>query len=114
MLGEIKVVNIKKFDDKEHPEAACVNIMRPNPLGNPFFMDGEEQREIVIRKFYHYLRKEYAKKDTVYNELMKLVEILKSGKDVYLICCCAPKLCHGNIIQNAVEGIIRNESKKKN
>ena len=114
MLGEIKVVNIKKFDEKEHPEAACVNIMRPNPLGNPFFMDGEEQREISVRKFYHYLRKEYAKKDKVYNELMSILETIKAGKDVYLICICSPRLCHGDIIKNAISGIIQNEAKKIN
>lgn len=107
MFGEIYVVNIKNFD-KTKVSGEVVNIMRPSILGNPFKMEKEDDREISVVKFYHYLRDEYAKKDMVYKELFKIYEILKTGKDVYLVCCCAPKLCHGDIIKNALKGMLKN------
>ena len=56
---------------------------------------------------------EFKKKEEVYQELIKIVEKLKSGKDVYLACCCAPMLCHGDVIANAVMGIIEHEQRNK-
>lgn len=114
MIGELKVVNKRTFKEESFPDARCINIMSPNPLCNPFLMEDESQREIAVTKFYHYLRKEYAKKDKVYNELMSILETIKAGKDVYLICLCSPRLCHGDIIKNAISGIIQNEAKKIN
>jgi hypothetical protein len=110
MLGVIKVVNIKTFDSSRI-DGEVFNIMRPSILGNPFKMEDESDREIVVRSFYHYLRKEFTKKEEVFNELKRLTEIVKSGKDLFLVCCCAPKSCHGDIIKNAIEGIINYESR---
>ena len=59
------------------------------------------------------LREEFKKKEEVYQELIKIVEKLKSGKDVYLVCCCAPMLCHGDVIANAVMGIIEHEQRNR-
>ena len=111
MVGTIKVVNIKNFDFSVDGEV--VNIMRPHILGNPFRMSSEDEREIVVRKFYHYLRDEYVKKGDVYNELVRLSSIVKDGKDLYLVCCCYPKLCHGEVISRAIMGMISNEQKSK-
>ena len=111
MMGDIYVVNYKKFD-RGDAVGICENIMRPSDLGNPFKMDDEGQREIVVRQFYHYLRKEYQKKGKVYEKLMYLSKKVMEGEDLYLICCCSPKLCHGDIIKNALIGIINNEIKK--
>lgn len=113
MVGEIYVVNKKTFSEEGLEGAEVINIMRPSILGNPFHMSDEEQREIVAIKFYHYLRKEYAKKEQVYNELLSLSKIVLGGKDLYLVCCCAPRLCHGNIIKKAIAGIIKNACKEK-
>lgn len=113
MYGEIQVVNYKNFDKRNDDKNLIVNIMRPNILSNPFVMNSEEERELVIVKFYHYLREEYKKKDKVYNELIRLKDIVKSGVNVYLLCCCYPKNCHGNIIKEAIKGILSNESKIK-
>lgn len=112
MVGTIKVVNVNSFDERK-VDGEVINIMRPSILGNPFRMSSEDEREIVVRKFYHYLREEFKKKEEVYQELIKIVEKLKSGKDVYLACCCAPMLCHGDVIVNAVMGIIEHEQRNR-
>lgn len=112
MVGTIKVVNIDKFN-KENICGDIINIMNPQILGNPFRMKSEDDREICVRKFYHYLREEYKKKGNIYNELLRISNIVKEGKDVYLVCCCAPKLCHGEIIARAIMGMIEYEQKEK-
>lgn len=111
MVGTIKVVNVENFDNNSIKNGEVINIMSPQILGNPFRMQSEDEREIVVRKFYHYLREEYVKRGDIYNELIKLSSIIKEGKDLYLLCCCSPKLCHGEIIARAVMGIIKYEQK---
>lgn len=112
MVGTIKVVNVNSFDERK-VDGEVINIMRPSILGNPFNMSSEDEREISVRKYYHYLREEFKKKEEVYQELIKIVEKLKSGKDVYLACYCAPMLCHGDVIANAVMGIIEHEQRNR-
>ena len=112
MVGTIKVVNVNSFDERK-VDGEVINIMRPSILGNPFNMSSEDEREISVRKYYHYLREEFKKKEEVYQELIKIVEKLKSGKDVYLVCYCAPMLCHGDVIVNAVMGIIEHEQRNR-
>ena len=112
MVGTIKVVNIENFHENE-VDGEVINIMRPSILGNPFRMNSEDEREIVVRKFYHYLREQFKKKEEVYQELMNIVEKLNAGKDVYLVCSCSPMLCHGDVIANAVMGIIEHGQRSK-
>lgn len=112
MVGTIKVVNVKSFDERR-VDGEVINIMRPSILGNPFRMSSEEEREIVVRKFYHFLREEYLKKEDIYKELVRIANMVKEGKDVYLVCCCAPKLCHGEVIARAIWGMIEHEQGKK-
>ena len=112
MVGTIKVVNVNSFDERK-VDGEVINIMRPSILGNTFNMSSEDEREISVRKYYHYLREEFKKKEEVYQELIKIVEKLKSGKDVYLVCYCAPMLCHGDVIANAVMGIIEHEQRNR-
>lgn len=112
MVGTIKVVNVNSFDERK-VDGEVINIMRPSILGNPFNMSSEDEREISVRKYYHYLREEFKKKEEVYQELIKIVEKLKSGKDIYLVCYCAPMLCHGDVIANAVMGIIEHEQRNR-
>lgn len=105
-MGSIQVVNIRQFSEKTVTDGICIRIFRPNILGNPFYMKDESERESVITKFHTYLQEEYRKRREVFNELMRLVDIIKSGQNLYLICFCAPKPCHGDIIAQAIRGII--------
>jgi hypothetical protein len=66
---------------------ASVYIGRPSKWGNPFPMGEEKDREQVIAKFEQYLMNS--------PELLAQIGELK-GKD--LVCFCAPKACHGDIL----------------
>jgi hypothetical protein len=65
-----------------------VYIGRPGKWGNPFSITPEVSREEVIEKFIQFL-----------NNRPDLIEQAKEelkGRD--LICYCAPKACHGDIL----------------
>lgn len=110
MVGTIKVVNVKTFDESK-VNGEVIGIVSPAILGNPFEMSSEDDREISVRKFYHYLREEFVKKEEVYKELVRISDLVKSGKDVYLVCCCSPMLCHGDVVKNAIMGMIEHEQR---
>ena len=109
-MGTIKVVNIRQFSEKTVIDGICVRIFRPNILGNPFYMQDESERESVIFKYHKYLQEEYRKRGKVYDELLRLVDIVRSGQNLYLICFCAPKSCHGDVIAQAIRGIIEHSA----
>jgi len=45
------------------------------------------------------------KQRNVINGLEKMVEMLKEG-DINLVCYCAPKRCHAEVIKNKVMGML--------
>jgi hypothetical protein len=67
--------------------ARGVYIGRPSKWGNPFAMRDESDRERVIALFEQYLLNS--------PELLAQLGELK-GQD--LVCYCAPKACHGDIL----------------
>lgn len=87
-------------------ESVVVNIMRGSILGNPFKMNNENEREIVINRFASWLRNQYASGGEVKKELHRLAKESKN-KNIYLECCCAPKACHGDFIKVAIENIAK-------
>lgn len=71
----------------------AVNIMRPSKWGNPFIIGKDGNREEVVEKFIIYLINN--------KKLLSQVQELR-GKD--LVCCCAPKLCHGHVLEYFANG----------
>ena len=79
-----KVLN--KYTDP--PSQNSVNIMRGTKWGNPYVIGPDGTRESVVRAH---------KQDILNNpKLIKQIRIELKGKD--LVCCCAPKACHGDIL----------------
>lgn len=66
-------------------------IGRPTIFGNPYILEREEDREIVLEKYKTYFTKRIEKDP----EFREAVLSLK-GKD--LACWCAPRACHGDVI----------------
>ena len=92
----IKVVNRKNFNGKG------IYIGRPSPLGNPFVIGRDGDREKVIEKYREYLKKAIKYNDRIKAEFEKIRELNKKG-DVILICWCAPQKCHGDVIREMIE-----------
>jgi hypothetical protein len=79
-----------------------VYIGRGSVLGNPFIIGKDGNREEVIEKYRKYLWVEMVKRDTIWNELIRLYGIWKEKGHLSLGCYCFPKACHGQVIGSAL------------
>lgn len=84
-----KVLN-KYTDDCRN----AVYIGRGSKYGNPYVIDRDGTREEVVEKYRKYIEG--------YPELIALVKRNLRGKN--LVCYCAPKSCHGDILLEIANG----------
>jgi len=68
-----------------------------SPLGNPFRpIGGEAGRQTAIRQYRHWLWKQLCTRNAAV-----LAELDKVTADTVLLCHCAPKDCHADVISKA-------------
>jgi len=92
--------------NKKH-EARGIYVGRPSPLGNPFAMQGEATRAAVIRAYEDWLAEQLLDPSSPANrEIHRLAELARK-QDMCLVCWCAPKRCHADIIKRTIEAINR-------
>lgn len=102
MPNELNVVN------KHHgqwPNRRYVYIGRPSPLGNPHKMGRDMTREAAVYLYKEDLHAKLAAGDeAVINELERIGAMVldNSGEPVCLVCFCAPKACHGDVIKEVI------------
>lgn len=77
------------------PEDA-IWIMRGSVWGNPFPLHKDTNREEVLEKYTAYLKHMIKTRQYTLEQLASL-----HNKD--LVCCCAPKLCHGFPLEKAAK-----------
>ena len=92
----IRVVNKRNF------KGEGIYIGRPSPLGNPFVIGRDGNRDEVIEKYSDYIVRELERNEKVRDEFNRIVELSRKG-DVNLVCWCAPKKCHGDVIKSMIE-----------
>lgn len=68
--------------------AGAVYIGRPSRWGNPFEIGEDGNREEVVAKYRTWLMAQ--------PDLIKAAQKELAGKD--LVCFCAPKACHGDVL----------------
>lgn len=92
----VTVVNKRNHSTGEY-------VGRPSILGNPFRMNKESERESVIEKYRVWLKKQIEEHDPlIVSELSRLKAIADAG-DLILVCWCAPKRCHAEVIKEILE-----------
>ena len=97
MFGEI----VFSKEDKHDISLDVCDIFCPN----------DEIKEIRMRNFYHFLRKEYSKKEEVYDKLNKLSKEMFSGKNILVFSSKEENDCLVFIFKNIMSGI--NNAKTK-
>lgn len=80
---------------KQYPPNAVL-IDRTTKWGNPFVMSDESQRDDCCNRFEEYLLNS--------TDLITAVKRELAGKD--LVCWCAPKRCHGDILLRVANSLI--------
>ena len=107
----IQIVN--KY--KHTPTPNDVYIGRGSPLGNPFSwhpnVDSKfrvTDRTEAINKYVEYAN--WAKmNDPAFRAVLdRLIEMTLRHEPVNLVCFCAPKICHGNVLKEIIETEIKN------
>ena len=97
----IQVINKHKVDLSKL-KSPVVNVMRGSPLGNPFNITKTQSRELSIQNYRKWLWNRINSRDkAVITELAKIKQLAQQGS-VFLLCCCAPKKCHANVIKSCV------------
>lgn len=81
-------------------------VGRPSALGNPFPMREESNREMVVEKYAAWLRQQYRANGKVRAELERLLSIAQQ-QPLELVCFCAPRKCHADVIKKALTGMQR-------
>lgn len=89
------VINIKDapVDWKKNPEYLYIGRAGKGlggKWGNPFKLESESDRATVLRKYIQWLQKQI----TYYSWPEEISEL----RDKILVCFCAPRLCHGDIL----------------
>jgi hypothetical protein len=85
------------------PETVWVRVDRGTPLGNPFHMKDESQRASVIEKYRVWLWDQIkAGHPMVVRELKRLCALERDRGSVTLLCHCAPRPCHADVIIRAL------------
>ncbi len=70
----------------------AIYIGRPSHWGNPYVIGKDGTREEVVEKYHRYASGRFIDHhDTFADDLREL-----QGRD--LVCWCAPKACHGDIL----------------
>jgi hypothetical protein len=72
-------------------------------LGNPFRLEREADREQVCGRYEMWLEAKLTWDSPQRAEIYRLRDIHQRGETIVLLCWCAPKLCHGDIIKRIVE-----------
>jgi len=90
--------------NKKHG-ARGIYVGRPSSLGNPFPLQCETERAAVIRDYEEWLAEQLLDPSSpASREIHRLAALARKG-DLCLICWCAPKACHADIIKRTIEAI---------
>lgn len=114
-MQTIKVISMREKTPANH---TAVYIGRgkagkTNPLGNPFSMKNESQRDAVCEQHIEHVKKQWKIKNSpLRNEIIKLAKRYANGENLALQCFCSPRRCHGEYLAKVIiwvaEKIINN------
>lgn len=103
-LGDIKVGRVNQSIDGY----ISVRCDRKTPLGNPYYMHTESERNLVCDNYTQWLGVAYANNYpiTIKPAIDSITNRVLSGHNVLLQCWCAPKRCHCDSIKSFVLKLI--------
>lgn len=97
------MATLNKYHHGGRVPPGAVNVMRGTPFGNPFPVTPERPREQAVEEFRAWLW-ERIKTDAAFAAQVRALH----GRD--LCCCCAPKVCHADVLARAASWLARRDS----
>jgi hypothetical protein len=106
---EVTVVSVH-----EHKDSIFIGRGKDSPLGNPYFMKDESQRDYVCDRYEDYFNRKLDEEDeVVLNELSRLTMLAIENGYIKLGCFCNtkldPKRCHGDTIKRFLDSVLNLE-----
>ena len=95
----IKIYNLR-FSKPKHPWEFRVD--RSSPLGNPYNMIKESERDLVCDKYKDWFYNT-DHNDAFFKSLLDLRLAYKKYKKLHLFCWCSLKRCHAETIKEYLE-----------
>jgi hypothetical protein len=96
---EEKVPDLKIRIARKGQGLAGFYVGRPTPLGNPFRLEREDQREEVVARYATWLNDQVRRGDPeVIRALEEFYRALRQKGAITLLCFCAPRRCHAEVI----------------
>lgn len=109
----IRVVNMHTASPEERAKAIYIgranriHSRRESWLANPYALGPDMTRERAIKLYRIWLWQHIQEgRRSVYRELERIARLAKSDEEVLLLCYCAPKPCHGDVVKAAIEWMI--------
>lgn len=96
----ITVVN--KYHTPYPPSVRDVYIGRPSVLENPFPVKTYGCDQCIALCERHLIREIQKKNPAILTLLNEIYNLHMAGHNVNLICYCAPKACHGDLIKRLI------------
>lgn len=94
-------IEIKNFKTSKMNKEYDFRIDRESPVGNPFYLDKEENRDKVCDEYKKWFLSNL-RLPKIKNYVEKMEQTyLKYGK-IRLFCWCSPKRCHGEEIKEYI------------
>lgn len=84
-------------------DKGAIYIGRGSPLGNPFVMRTEEDRDIVCNKYEEWFYKQIKEENQVVLNELRRIYLLAKKQNIVLGCFCSPKRCHGETIKKFLD-----------
>ena len=109
----IRIVNLKNYSLKKGE--ILIKVDRQSPVGNPFYMHTESERDLVCDKYQAYFNERIAYEKEILNvfgsDTRFLEFVTNIGKyaedfDIALGCWCFPKRCHAETIKSYIENFL--------
>lgn len=101
----IEVINKKKFAGQFKKNSVVINVMRPSVLSNLWSHNPNSAARYIVKtrteavnEYKAYLLEEVKKNGAFRDEIIRIY-LLAKKHHVYLLCCCKPLYCHGDIIK---------------
>lgn len=94
---------LNKYHHGNKVPPGAVNIMRGTPFGNPFVIGADGDRDAVIEQYRRWLWNRIKIDASFASQVREL-----HGRD--LCCCCAPKACHGDVLEAAAAWLHQQQS----
>ena len=100
------IYKVEVVNKQAERRRAGIWIDRRSVLGNPFKIGRDGPREQVIEQYRIWLRRQWKGQGKVYDELVRLAA-LSMHEPVCLLCWCKPLGCHGDVVVEAMAGIVK-------